>query len=152
MSEIMYTMIIEQTRDYAKRMKYNPTDGTFFETEYESLLFFRKCPYPYGWIKESGTPPNAHLDVILVSNQDYNLGDELAIKLIGVFKRADGDHKLVGIQKDSEIEDIDELTKVELDPLRNLYPHLVEDEGWYGKVKAMQIVNEFNLYSGRRHR
>jgi hypothetical protein len=79
------------------------------------------------------------------------LGDELAIKLIGVFNRADGDHKLVGIQKDSEIDDIDELTKAELDPLLNLYPHLLEDEGWYGKVKAMQIVNEFNINLGRRH-
>ncbi|MDW7662769.1 MAG: GNAT family N-acetyltransferase [Bacillota bacterium] len=147
----VYTMIIEQTKDYAKRMKYNPTDGTFFETENESLFNYRKCPYPYGWIKETGTPPNAHLDVILVSNHDYNLGDELAIKLIGVFNRADGDHKLVGIQKDSEIDDIDELTKAELDQLRNLYPHLLEDEGWYGKEKAIQIVNEFNINSGRRH-
>jgi hypothetical protein len=33
----MDTIIIEQTNDYPKRMKYNPETNTFYETEWDSL-------------------------------------------------------------------------------------------------------------------
>lgn len=139
----MYTMIIEQTKEYSKRIKYNPESGLFFETEYESLFHVRNCPFPYGWIQESGTPPNKHLDVILVSSDVYSLGDKVAIKLIGVFRRNDGDHKLVAVLENDEKEDFCELSKLESEQLHRLYPNIADQEGWFGKDQAEQTVNEF---------
>lgn len=93
----MYHIIIEQTQEYKNRMKFDPINNSFNETGYESLFFVRNFQYPYGWIKESGTPPESHLDVILLSPGKYNLGDEVAIKIIGCFVRKDGDNKLISV-------------------------------------------------------
>lgn len=140
----MYTMIIEQTNEYAKRMKYNPVDKSFVETEHDSLFHIRKCPYPYGWIKESGTPPQNHLDVILISNDSYSLGTEVEIKCIGVFLRADGDHKLISVPKNNHrVEDLSDLTDEEMTYLQNLYPSVSAHEGWHGKEQANRIIKRF---------
>ena len=53
----MYTIVIEQTKAFKKRVKYNPDNHTFIETDYDSLMYMRKFSYPYGWIQETGTPP-----------------------------------------------------------------------------------------------
>ena len=89
----MDKIIIEQTYDCPNRMKYNPDTNTFSELNYTSLLRERGVTFPYGWLKDSGTPPAEHLDVILMTREQYNLGDELPIRIIGVFKRYDNDHK-----------------------------------------------------------
>ncbi|HAS72933.1 MAG TPA: hypothetical protein DCS67_02180, partial [Clostridiales bacterium UBA8960] len=104
-----YHMIVEQTKAYKNRIKYDDINNRFYETEFLSLFHARNCPYPYGWVAETGTPPNFHLDVILVSDQTYELGERVSIKLIGVFKRADDDHKLVAVPFESQFADISEL-------------------------------------------
>ena len=80
-------MIVEQLPQSPKRMIYNAENHSFLESDSDSLLFVRGVPYPYGWIKESGSPPGPHCDCVLVSQADYALGDEVAIKIIGVFQR-----------------------------------------------------------------
>lgn len=62
----MLHMIIEQTHQYPMRMEYHPETKQFFQMEYRTLLFERGVSYPYGWIKESGTPPLPHWDCILI--------------------------------------------------------------------------------------
>lgn len=128
----MYHMIIEQTKNYKHRIQYNPVNNSFTETDRLSLFFERECPYPYGWIEESGTPPAYHKDVILVSEVEYGLGDRLEIKLIGVFKRADGDHKWVAVPSHSTVVDLFQLSEIELNHLKKLYPSISEGEGWFG--------------------
>jgi len=139
----MYQMIIEQTKAFKKRIKYDSSVNIFYETEFDSLFYVRNCPYPYGWLKGSGTPPNKHLDVILVSEDDYRLGDEVPINIIGVFQREDGDHKLLATPELSDVQDLSDLSDIELDSLYRLYPHISEQEGWFGKTAAMQICDDF---------
>ena len=96
---------IEQTYAYPKRMKYLADFDTFIEKDCSSLSYDRNVKQPYGWIMESGTPPCKHLDVIIMTDKEYELGDEDEVRIIGVFCRNDGDHKLVGVQKDRDIND-----------------------------------------------
>lgn len=146
----MYTIIIEQTKAYKKRLKYNPTNHTFVETDFDSLMYIRNFPYPYGWIKETGSPPQSHLDVFLISDEDYELGVEKAIKLIGVFIRDDGDHKLISVlEENKKVKDLSDLTIDELNKLHNLYPEVSKNEGWYGKEKAEIIVDNYLLSINR---
>ena len=130
-------MIIEQTKDYPKRMIYHPETKTFSESEKESLAYARGFNYPYGWVKESGTPPAPHCDCMLMSAKEYNLGDEVEIKLIGMFKRNDGDHKYIVVEASREINDYTELTEEEKEALHKLYPRVREGEGWFGREEAM---------------
>ncbi len=97
-----FTVIIEQTNQYPKRMKYIPETDSFIEKDCPSLSYVRDFQQPYGWIKESGTPPDPHLDAIVMTEEDYELGDEVPVTVIGVFVRGDGDHKLVTVHKDRE--------------------------------------------------
>lgn len=139
----MLHMMIEQTQNYQNRVKYDPNSKTFFETDLMSLFFARNFPYPYGWLVESGTPPDAHLDVILVSEEDYELGDLLEIKVIGVFIRKDQDHKLIAVRTCDGVDTIRNLSPVALEALMRLYPQVDEGEGWFDEIKAMAVIDNF---------
>ena len=130
-------MIVEQTKGYPKRMVYHPETNTFSESDKDSLAYARGFDYPYGWVKESGTPPAPHCDCMLMSAKEYNLGDEVEIKLIGMFKRKDGDHKYIAVEESCEINDYTELTEEEKEALHKLYPRVREGEGWFGRAEAM---------------
>ena len=135
-------MIIEQTKNYSKRVIYNPETNYFYESEFDSLLYKRNFFYPYGWIKDSGTPPDPHWDVILMSDNDFDLGQEVKIKIIGVFIRNDGDHKYLAVELDRNIDDYDELSENEKEALRNLYPNISDGEGWFGKEIAIDAMEK----------
>lgn len=139
----MFSVVIEQTKAYKYRVVYDPVLDTFNESEQLSLLYARDFPYPYGWLKESGTPPGKHLDVILIADETYALGDTVEVKIIGVFKRADGDHKLVGVLIDNVVEDLCALDVPVLSELNGLYVKLNEGEGWYGKDEANQVIDDY---------
>ena len=132
----MLHMIVEQTYKYPMRMEYNPETGGFTERDHKSLAYERNFTKPYGWIKESGTPPLPHWDCILMTEKEYELGDEVEIKIIGVFQRSDFDHKYVVVEASREIEDIMELEETEWEELHRLYPRIREGEGWFGKEVA----------------
>ncbi len=136
-----YTMVVEQTSDYKNRVIYCPETNSFKETEWGYLGLARGCTFPYGWIKESGTPPNHHLDVILVSDEHYNLGDEISIKIIGVFKRNDDDDKYVAVKYERNIEDFEQLSEKDKNMLKALYPRIDEGEGWFGAEFANSLYN-----------
>jgi len=129
-------MIVEQTYKYPMRMEYHPETKQFTETEYQSLQYVRGFTKPYGWIKESGTPPEPHWDCILMTDREYELGDEVEIEVIGVFKRNDRDHKYVVAESSRAIADLADLTESEMEELRKLYPRIREGEGWFGCTEA----------------
>lgn len=136
----MLHMIVEQTYNYPMRMVYNPETGQFTQSEYKSLPYERHFTKPYGWIKESGTPPQPHWDCILMTDKEYELGDEVAIKVIGVFKRSDFDHKYIVAEADRAIEDFSGLTEAEMEELNRLYPRIREGEGWFGRDVAVECM------------
>ena len=141
--DIKFTAIIEQTDKYRKRIKYIAETDSFVETEYDSLLYVRDFHYPYGWIKESGTPPQPHLDVIIMTDRDFKLGEEVEVRIIGVFVREDNDCKLVAVLKDSEINDFSMLTDAGKQNLLRLYSPRTEQEGWLGKAEAERVIEKF---------
>ncbi len=136
MKQVTFHMIVEQTKEYPMRMIYKPETGEFVAGDCESLLHARNFCKPYGWIKESGTPPKPHWDCILMTDNDYALGDEVEVKVIGVFKRADFDHKYIVAELNRNIDDYAELSADEKEELCRLYPRIGEGEGWFGKEEA----------------
>ena len=73
------------------------------------------------------------------------LGEEVKVKIIGVFFRGDGDHKLVGVLLDRKVEDFSELSDTEKEDMHRLYPHENKElgEGWYGREKADEVMRDF---------
>lgn len=140
---MIYTVKIEQTFTYPNRMKYIAKTDSFVEKGGKSLGSMRQFHQPYGWIKESGTPPCEHLDVIVMTEKEYELGEEDQIRVIGVFCRNDGDHKLVGVREDRSITDYSELSEIEKEDLHRLYPREEIGEGWFGHERAEGIIKQF---------
>lgn len=136
----MLHMIVEQTREHPMRMEYDPQTGTFHESEYRSLASVRGFTKSYGWIKESGTPPGPHWDCILLPDRDFALGDEVEIRVIGVFQRADVDHKFIAVEHSREIFDLSEILDEERDELHRLYPNVRDGEGWFGRERAAALL------------
>jgi len=147
---MIFTVKIEQTYAYPKRMKYIAKTDSFIAKQGDSLSYIRNVRQPYGWLKESGTPPCEHLDVIVMTDKEYELGDEDKVKIIGVFCRNDGDHKLVGVCLDRDIEDFSELTDEEKEDMHRLYPREDVGEGWFGRERAEEIIKEF--YSRKKRK
>ncbi len=140
---MVYTAKIEQTSAYQKRMKYIAETDSFIQKDYDSLFYARSFKQPYGWIKESGTPPNKHLDVIIMTDKEYNLGDEERVRIIGVFCRNDGDNKLVAVPENCDIGDLSELSESEREDLHRLYPRADKGEGWFGRDMAEKVIKDF---------
>lgn len=136
----MLHMIVEQTDKYPRRMVYDAVEKVFHESEYASLMYVRKFSKPYGWIKESGTPPEPHWDCMLMTDAEKELGDEVEIKVIGVFKRKDGDHKYIVVETARDIEDYAQLSDGEKEELSRLYPRIDAGEGWFGREEAEECM------------
>ena len=136
----MLHMIVEQTCKYPMRMIYHPETGKFMESEYKSLPYVRGFTKPYGWIRESGTPPLPHWDCILMTESEYDLGDEVEIRIIGVFRRADLDHKYIAVETARKIDDLSDLAPSEKEELQKLYPRISAGEGWFGKETAQECM------------
>lgn len=139
----MYHIVIEQTYEYKKRMEFDSSSNSFIETEVESLMYARDFHHPYGWIKESGAPPGAHMDVFLLSNKKYSLGDEVAINIVGCFMRNDGDHKLIAVLPERHETDFFQLPEEEQADMHRLYPRVSDGEGWYGADKARELIDNY---------
>ena len=148
--DMIFTAKIEQTHAYPKRMRYMPNTDTFEEKDCDSLAYIRNVPFPSGWIKESGTPPCAHLDVIVMTDRHCALGDELPVRVIGVFCRADGDHKLAALPVSRPETDLSEISDRETDTLHRLYPKLGTGEGWFGRSRAGEVIAAF--FSSRKRK
>ena len=133
----MLHMIVEQTYRYPMRMEFEPETNIFRESKYRSLMYERGFTKPCGWIKESGTPPQPHWDCILLADGEFALGDEVAIEVIGVFRRGDGDHKYIAVEATRGICDLSRITQDEREELCRLYPNVREGEGWFGREMAL---------------
>ena len=92
---------------------------------------------------ESGTPPFDHLDAIVMTEEKYRSGDTVKVSVIGVFKRNDGDNKLVTVHVTRSENDFYELSESEQEDMHRLYPFEDEGEGWFGRTAAEKIVEDF---------
>jgi len=140
---MQFTAVIEQTYNYKKRMKYIAQTNSFIATDQDSLGYVRNVRQPYGWMKESGTPPQPHLDIYLMTDVEFELGDEVPVDIIGVFWRSDGDHKLVGVLPDRQLTDFSQLNQSEKEALSRLYKGKFKGENWYGRTEAEKVINDF---------
>jgi len=136
-------MRVEQTPKYEKRIKYIPEGDYFIETNTGSLMYERGFDGVYGWIEGYGNPPENHLDIYVITQKQLSLGDRIQAKVIGCFLRNDGDNKIIAIEEERKEKDISELEYKEMSMLRGLYPRIGENEGWFGKEKAIEIMRVF---------
>lgn len=67
----------------------------------------------------------------------------MPIKVVGVFKRNDSDHKLIEILPEREETDFSQLPEHEKDDLHRLYLRVGEGEGWFGAEKAKDVIADF---------
>lgn len=141
--KMLFTARIEQPFECPMRMKYVPETDSFVEKDCYSLAYVRNVPEPYGWIVESGTPPHRHLDVIIMTDKKYELGETDNVRVIGVFCRNDGDNKLVAVPTERNIYDFSELPDTEKDDMHRLYPKEDPGEGWFGADKAREIIDSY---------
>ncbi len=86
---------------------------------------------------------NHHLDIMIPTESDFQRGDIVKVKIVGVFLRSDGDYKIVGIEMNRPENNFDELPEKEIKNLKQIYPNLQENEGWFGREIAEKVVNEF---------
>ena len=135
-------IVVEQPVGEMYRMKYLPDENRFIATEHLSLGYIRGFKGVYGWIDGYGHPPKPHKDVFMLTNNIYTLGQIVDGKIIGCFIRNDGDNKVVCIEPHRDEADINELYEDEICMIKSLYPRIDENEGWFGKGKAISLLEE----------
>jgi inorganic pyrophosphatase len=138
-----YYAIVEQRAKDEYRNSYDPEKEKFEITKHKSLLFKRKFAGVYGWLDGYGNPPTRHLDVLVITNYDYDLGSRIEIKVIGVFLRNDNDNKLVAVDCSRCENEINELPTNEYCMIKGLYPQVDKGEGWFGREMAEKKIEEY---------
>ena len=132
-------VVVEQPKGEPYRLRYDRASESFERTPHKSLMFARGFGGAYGWVGGLGTPPQPHLDVLLLTQQNPQPGDVLLGVVCGVFYRDDGDHKLVALEAEGQTVtrvDFLALNSATQDELRRLYPNVRENEGWHGAEEA----------------
>ena len=133
-------VVVEQPKGEPYRLRYDRASGSFERTPHKSLMFERGFGGAYGWVGGLGTPPEPHLDVLLLTQQNPQPGDVLLGVVCGVFYRDDGDHKLVALDAEGRAAvaraDFFALDDATQDELKRLYSEVRENEGWRGAEEA----------------
>lgn len=136
--------VIEQPRGEERRLEYDPTTGAFLPDGRGSLVHARKVDAAYGWVTGFGEPPAQHFDVLVLTNAHPEAGDVLEVTPCGLFRRADGDHKLVAIDMQNPPGygpvDLLALPKAVLTMVQGLYPQVGPGEGWFGAADAKAFL------------
>ena len=136
MTNKSYYAIVEQRKDDEYRNSYDPSNRIFEITKYKSLFFARGFTGVYCWLDGYGYPTNRHLDVIVITNNDYDLGSRIEIKIIGIFLRTDNDNKLIAVDYSRCENEINELPMNEYKMIKGLFPIVKNGEGWSGEAAA----------------
>lgn len=136
--------VIEQPRGEKRRLEYDPVSGAFLPNGRGSLIQARQVDAAYGWITGFGEPPEDHFDVLVLTDARPQPGAVLEVMPCGLFRRADGDHKLVAIDVQTPpaygLADLLELPEDALAMVRGLYPEVGPGEGWYGMEAARAFL------------
>jgi len=137
-------VVVEQPRNEAHRLLYDPGSGVFSKTAHKSLLYTRGFTGVYGWIGGSGVPPGPHYDVLLLTEQTPTPGEIIEGWISGVFFRRDSDHKFVAMDEEFSRKvgraDIEVLDRGVYEELLGLYPEIRDGEGWYGAEVACNYL------------
>ena len=126
-----------------KRWMYQETLDCYVIMDFESRLQGeRMFDGFYGWVDGYGAPPEKHLDVFVLTDQTYDYGEIVLAKLVGVFKRADGEHKLICIGINRVENDFFELGEEERQQMYRIYDGNFEGDEWLGQEDAIKILNQ----------
>lgn len=143
-------VVVEQPPGERYRLDYDPATQRFTPTTSLSLFYDRGFSGAYGWVGGLGTPPGEHIDVILVTRRPLPAGSVVEVYPCGLFRRADGDHKLVALDAalhtSVEPPDLPLLPPADQAELRRLYPRIDTGEGWFNRDEALVLLRH-----GRGH-
>lgn len=84
-----------------------------------------------------------------MTGADCAPGDEIPVRVVGVFLRNDQDHKLVAVPADRAETDLSELPEAERTALSRVYPRVDAGEGWFGAECAEKVIAEFCANRGQ---
>lgn len=148
------TCIVEQPRNEPYRVRYEPSAKAFIKTEFISLMHARNFMGVYGWVADSGTPPDPHFDILIATNEDFAAGEVIDAHVCGMYLREDGDHKVLALADDvirangvSEI-CLSQLPEVLRSNFLGVYPYLNLGEAWLNAAEAIQFLHSNLATSG----
>jgi diadenosine tetraphosphate (Ap4A) HIT family hydrolase len=137
-------VVLEQSPGEERRLKYDPARRTFLPTGERSLVFVRGFAGGYGWIAGLGEPPGRHADALIVTGRRVPPGTAVAGRVVGMFCRSDGDHKLVAV--DLALDPAPDLFALDpslRDNIVGVYPNSGPGEGWRGAAEAQAYLRSW---------
>lgn len=133
-------MIVEQLGSQEYRMRYVPETQTFVETANKYLGYARHFVGIYGWIVGYGTPPGMHIDVMVPTSHAYSLGEAVPVRVVGCFRRGDGDNKYVAVEALRSEWTLSELPANEREMLSRLYPEIRLHDAWLECTESVELL------------
>ena len=124
-------------------MRYDRANGVFLPTPDRYLGYQRGFTGVYGWIVGYGTPPDRHLDVFVPTEAVYSLGQKVAIRIVGCFRRGDGDHKLIAVESSRPEQTLSGLPQPERSMLDAIYPEIREGDAWLEHDDAVDLIGRY---------
>ncbi|MEJ2358991.1 MAG: hypothetical protein P8Y13_13075 [Deinococcales bacterium] len=137
-------VVVEQPVGEPQRLEYDPASGAFRPDGRRSLTAVRGFEGAYGWVVGFGEPPGLHFDALVLTAGRPGPGDVLEVAVSGLFRRRDGDHKLLTVDvvepPPGGAVDLHSLPADTVRMVQALYPEVGEGEGWFGAEEARAFL------------
>ena len=135
-------VVIEIPRGSKKRYEYNPQRNRF-DVEYR---FSIPIPTEYGWIPETLSIDNEHVDAMVITRHLMQPGYVCEARPIGTLKRKDKDHKVICVaindDKCRHIQDTSDLDAKLLKKITSFFEPYFELDGWLGIEETYEFIKE----------
>ncbi len=145
-------IVVEIIANENYRWLYSSKENVFKVKEFNHrIINERAIKGIYGWVVGYGKPPKNHLDVVLLTKNNLKLGQVTTGILIGVFKRSDGDHKLICVEESRKENTLAELPKEDMDSLYRLYDENSYGDEWLSREFAIEIIKNHDTENKIRY-
>jgi inorganic pyrophosphatase len=135
-------VVIEIPRGSRKRYQYNPQRNRF-NVEYR---FSMPIPTEYGWIPETRSMDNEHLDAMVITRHLMRPGYVCEARPIGTLKRKDQDHKIICVAlNDDKCRHIQHTSDLDAKLLKNIigfFEPYFELDGWLGVNETYELIKK----------
>ncbi|HET9017302.1 MAG TPA: inorganic diphosphatase [Thermomicrobiaceae bacterium] len=135
--------VIEDPRGSTRRHAWDPDAGVWREWEHPHA----RAPWPvsYGFLEDTHNPADGDpLDVMVLATRTLATGTRLAVRVVGLLPRPDGDHKALAVALDDpaygHLRRLSDVPRNDLAAVERWFAAWSTIDGWEDERAAAAVV------------
>ena len=135
--------VVEDPRGATRRHAWDPEVAAWREREHP----YARDPWPvsYGFLEDTHNPADGDpLDVMVLATRTLATGTRLAVRVVGLLPRPDGDHKVLAVALDDpaygDLRRLADVSRHDLAAIERWFAAWSTIDGWEDERAAVAVV------------